>query len=138
MLVRSAAYLWASPNTLLGLLLAALALLTRGRARAVDGVLEVSGGIVAFALRRLPVGSGGAAAMTLGHVVVGLDSDRLALTRFHERVHVAQYERWGPFFLPAYGLSSLWCLCRGRRPYRDNVFEREAYAREAAHRALLH
>ncbi|MEL6428678.1 MAG: hypothetical protein AAFU73_08470 [Planctomycetota bacterium] len=133
MLRRALAYLWASPNTLLGLCLALAAVFTRGRGRMVDGVLEVHGGVVSFVLRRLPVGAGGAAAMTVGHVVVGLDLERLARTRFHERVHVAQYERWGPLFLPAYALSSLWCLCTGRRPYRDNAFEREAYAAEAAH-----
>ncbi|MEL6716562.1 MAG: hypothetical protein AAFP86_22480 [Planctomycetota bacterium] len=132
MLRQALAYLWASPNTLLGLGLCDAALLTRGRGEVVDGVLEVHGGLVSFALRRLPVGAGGAAAMTIGHVVVGLDRERLARTRFHERVHVAQYERWGPLFLPAYALSSLWCLCTGRRPYRDNAFEREAYAAEAA------
>lgn len=129
---RFLGYVWASPNTALGLLAALLMLATRGRAQVVDGVLEVHGGIVAWMLRRLPIGSGGAAAMTLGHVVVGLDADRLALTREHERVHVAQYERWGPFFLPAYGLSSLVCLARGEKPYRDNAFEREAYAVDEA------
>lgn len=131
------AYVWASPNTLLGLLLVLVMLLTRGRARAVDGVLEAHGGLVAWFLRRLPIGPGGAAAMTLGHVVVGLDEDRLARTRPHERVHVAQYGRWGPFFLPAYALSSFLCLCRGTPPYRGNRFEREAYAADAARRARI-
>lgn len=127
--------LWASPNTLLGLVLVAAGLVTRGRARVVDGVLEAHGGLVTWLLRRLPVGGGGAAAMTLGHVVVGLDEDRLAMTRAHERVHVAQYERWGPLFLPAYALSSALCACTGRHPYRDNRFEREAYEADAARRA---
>ena len=38
-----------------------------------------------------------------------------------------QYERWGPFFIPAYLLSSLVQLLRRRDPYLDNRFEREAY-----------
>ncbi|MDO8964417.1 MAG: hypothetical protein Q7W30_08015 [Coriobacteriia bacterium] len=46
----------------------------------------------------------------------------------HEHVHVRQYERWGPFFLPAYAISSLVQLARGGDPYRDNRFERQAYA----------
>jgi hypothetical protein len=46
-------------------------------------------------------------------------------------VHVRQYERWGPLFVPAYLLSSLVELLRGRRPYRDNWFEREAYGKTA-------
>jgi hypothetical protein len=51
--------------------------------------------------------------------------------RAHEQVHVRQYERWGPLFVPAYLLSSLVELLRGRRPYRDNWFEREAYGKTA-------
>jgi hypothetical protein len=41
---------------------------------------------------------------------------------------VRQYERWGAFFIPAYLLSSLVQLARGRDPYRENHFERQAYA----------
>ena len=48
-----------------------------------------------------------------------------------------QYERWGPFFLPAYLLSSLLQLLRGRHPYRENHFERQAYAAVAEHRRLV-
>jgi hypothetical protein len=76
----------------------------------------------------MPTGHGGVAALTLGHVVLGMSRAALAHTRAHERVHVAQVERWGPFFLPAYALASLWALLRGRNPYRDNPFEREAFA----------
>ena len=42
-------------------------------------------------------------------------------------VHVRQCERWGPLFLPAYGVASLVAWARGKRPYLDNRFEREAY-----------
>ncbi len=65
--------------------------------------------------------------MTLGHVVLGLNPSTLEATRAHERVHVRQCERWGPFFLPAYGLASLLAAVRGGDAYRDNRFEREAY-----------
>ena len=37
----------------------------------------------------------------------------------------------GPFFLPACVASSAWCLCRRVDPYRQSVFEREAYRTEA-------
>ena len=93
----------------------------------VDGVLEVHGGFVEFFLRHCTVLPGGASAMTLGHVVLGRDEMALELTRPHERVHVRQCERWGIFFLPAYGIASLIALARGGSMYRDNVFEREAY-----------
>ena len=65
--------------------------------------------------------------MTLGHVVLGRDREALEWSRAHERVHVRQCERWGPFFLPAYGVASLIAMSRGERAYRDNAFEREAY-----------
>jgi hypothetical protein len=79
-------------------------------------------------LRRFTLLPGGASAMTLGHVVLARDPCLADLTRAHERIHVRQAERWGPLFLPAYGVASLIALLRGRRPYRDNRFEREAYA----------
>ena len=37
-------------------------------------------------------------------------------------------------FLPAYALSSLVQLLRGRNPYRENHFERQAYAATARRR----
>ena len=125
------AYLWAGPTTAVGLAFVLPTLLTRGRARRVDGVLELHGGVCTWTLQRL-VGlylPGGAAAMTLGHVVLGVDAAALASTRPHERVHVRQCERWGPLFLPAYGLSSLVARLRGQDAYRDNRFEREAYGK---------
>ena len=127
---RPLAYLWASPTTAVGLLFLPLALVTGGRAQIVQGVLEISGGLVSFFLRRLTLLPGGASAMTLGHVVLARDQLLLDLTRSHERVHVRQCERWGPFFLPAYAVGSLIALARTGRPYQDNPFEREAYGVE--------
>ena len=118
------AYAWASPTTLLGLLLGLLAL-PGGRWRRVEGVLEASGGWLARLLRLVPIG-GGAAAMALGHVVLGQDEPALAATRAHERVHVRQAERWGPFFVPAYLLLAGWLLLRRRHPYLEHPFEVEA------------
>jgi hypothetical protein len=129
-LVRALTYLWALPTTLLGLWLLPLALLTGGGANVVDGVLEIHGGIVSLLLRRCTLLKGGASAMTLGHVVLGRDRFCLDASRAHERIHVRQAERWGPFFIPAYLLGSLVALFRGQRPYRDNPFEREAYEQD--------
>ena len=120
-------YLWASPTTLIGLLFLLPALLTGGRARVVQGVLELHGGFVTWFLRRCTLLRGGASAMTLGHVVLGRDEQLLDATRNHERVHVRQCERWGPLFLPAYLIACIVAMLRGKRAYMDNVFEREAY-----------
>ena len=122
-------YVWASPATALGLAAAVAGRLTGGQFDVVNGVLEAHGGVIEFFLDRI-VGlwlPGGAAAMTLGHVVIGRDQAALDGTRAHERVHVRQYERWGPLFLPAYAVSSAVAFVRRRDPYRDNRFEREAY-----------
>ncbi len=120
-------YLWAAPATFLGLILVLAGWLSGSTVRVVRGVVEVHGGIVTTFLRRgLPLlGSG--AAMTLGHVILGRDEECLDISREHEHVHVRQYERWGPFFLPAYLLASLYLWLRGRDPYRDNPFEKAAY-----------
>ena len=122
-------YVWAAPATVLGLLLALLAL-RGGRVAVRDGVLEAHGPLVRWALTHLTIIRGGVAAITFGHVVLGRDSDALEWSRTHERVHVAQYERWGPFFLPAYVAASLWAFLRGGDFYLDNVFERAARAKE--------
>ena len=119
--------LWTLPTTAVGLAALCLALAGGGGARRVEGVLEVHGGLVTRLLRRL-----GVVAMTLGHVVIAVDARALDRTRGHERVHVRQCERWGPLFFPAYGAASLLAWLRGGRVYRDNAFEREAYATASA------
>lgn len=129
---RILAYLWALPTTLVGLLLALPARLGGGRWRRVDGVLEVHGPWLAWTLRRCVPLAGGAAAITLGHVVLGCDERCLERTRAHERVHVAQCERWGPLFLPAYAVASLVGWWRHGDAYRANAFERSARAAERA------
>src|SRR4029453_8789681 len=67
-------------------------------------------------------------AMTVGHVILGVNRAELESCRVHEHVHVRQYELWGIFFLPAYALSGAWQRACGRDAYRDNFFERQAYA----------
>lgn len=120
-------YLWASSGTLLGLFLVGPALLTGGRASARNGILEAHGGIVSWLLRYCTPVAGGVLALTLGHVVFGRTEADLTESRSHEMVHVRQYERWGPFFLPAYLMASLYMLLTGHDFYRDNPFEREAF-----------
>jgi hypothetical protein len=120
-------YLWAGPTTFIGLVVA-FALLRRGHASLIDGVIEAHSPLLDRALARLTPLAGGAAALTLGHVVIGRDAQALETTRAHERVHVRQYELWGPLFVPAYFVAGLWALAQGRHPYHDNRFEREARA----------
>jgi len=123
---KLAAYLRSSPTTVLGLFFLHPTLLTGGRARVVDGVLEIHGGVTSFFLEHCTLLPGGASAMTLGHVVLGRDQSSLDRTRSHERIHVSQCETWGPLFLPAYGIASLLAFLRGKDPYLDNRFEIEA------------
>ena len=120
-------YLWAFPATLLGLIFIPLALLSGGRVSLVAGAIEIQGGIVRFFLRRGLLWFGPAAAMTLGHVILGRDQDCLDKSRSHEHVHVRQYERWGPLMLPLYLIAGAVLFFRGMDPYLDNPFEREAF-----------
>jgi hypothetical protein len=126
-LIATVRYAWASPATLLGLLGVALTLLTRGRCSVVQGVFEARGGFATWFLRKVVPLEKGASAMTIGHVVLGRDQQALDRTRLHERVHVRQYERWGPFFIPAYFIESGIARWRGLDAYYGNRFEVEAY-----------
>jgi hypothetical protein len=90
------------------------------------GVLEAEDRLLAWDLRHLKLLEGGASAITFGDVVLGTGRAALDSTRAHERVHVRQYERWGPLFIPLYLAASLWAAVRGRHPYYDNPFERAA------------
>jgi hypothetical protein len=117
---RIAAYAWASPNTLLGLVAGLAVLPCGGTVRVVRGVAEFAAGIPL----RMRFD-----AITFGHVIIGVSEAKLAAARDHEHVHVRQYEAWGPFFLLAYAASSAWQLMRGRSMYYDNYFERQAWRR---------
>jgi hypothetical protein len=116
-------YLWAGPNSLVGLV---GALTTRARPVRWRGVLlfeDASGGLGRFLRWR------GFTAITLGHVIVAnrpLSDGLLA----HELEHVAQHERWGPLYYPAYLLGSI-------RGYRRNPFERAASRAAAAIQDIL-
>ena len=119
-------HLWAAPNTALGLALGGLGCLAGGHVRWIDGTWEIHGRLLGWCLRHATPLPGGASAITFGHVVLGQDAATLAACRAHERVHVRQYERWGPFFLPVYLGASVLAWLRGGAAYRDNRFERQA------------
>jgi hypothetical protein len=122
-LVKLILMIWTSPNSLIGLTIGFVGLLTGGRVQVKEGCLEFYGGIVEKGLERLNV-----CGMTIGHTILGQTSNGLRIVRTHEQVHVRQYERWGPFFLPAYFLSSAWLwFQKDKDPYRDNPFEVEAF-----------
>jgi hypothetical protein len=129
-------YLWALPTTCVGLLIAPAAMSPHGRISVVDGVLEMHSPLIAALLRYVVPIAGGAAAMTLGHVVIGRDESCLARTRCHERVHVRQCEAWGPAFIPAYLAAGLWGLISGKGMYQGNYFERQACRHELQARGV--
>ena len=117
--------LWAAPCSAIGLVLAAVPLAFGGSASYADGAVEVTyrdrlQGCGRFA-RRLPFRG-----IVFGHVILAVTREELQVIGAHERVHVAQYERWGPLFFLAYGASGLWQLLHGRKPYWDNAFEVQA------------
>ncbi len=122
---RTARLLWAAPCSAIGLVLAVVPLALGGSAAWHRGALEVT-------YRHDQAGCGKLAdalpfrGIVFGHVILAVTAQELAWIGPHERVHVDQYERWGPLFLPAYGLSSLWQWLHGRSPYWYNHFEVQA------------
>ena len=126
--VKALLVVWACPYSLLGLAIGVTGMLFGGSGRFRDGALEFYGGITAWCVRRLPTGET-TAGITLGHVILGQNGADLEEVGAHERVHICQFERWGPLMGPAYLLASAWMWSLGRRAYRDNPFEVEAYDR---------
>jgi hypothetical protein len=123
--LRVAKLIWALPCSLIGLTLAAVPLLAGGRAVWCAGALEVTYrhrfAECGWLTRALPFRG-----IVFGHVILAVTREELERIGPHERIHVQQYERWGPFFLFAYAASSLWQLLRGRSPYWHNHFEVQA------------
>lgn len=117
---------------MLGLAIGGLGLITGGHVERHRGCMEFHGGFVNVFLTRI---AGGVAAMTLGHSILGISTSALRTVRDHEQVHVRQYERWGPMFIPAYLASSIIAWAQGKRAYLDNAFEIEAYRLSDPHRS---
>lgn len=126
-LVETIRFAWALPTSACGYLLGFLGVLTGGKVERRGPVLEFHGGFVKWFMNRFP--NKNILAMTLGYVIVGKEAEGLEAARDHEMVHVRQNGLWGPLFLPAYGAASVVALCRGKNPYRDNMFEVEAYSK---------
>jgi hypothetical protein len=122
---RVGRYLWVGPWTVIGAVGGLVAVATGASIKRCDGVLEISGGILARLLPALGPRPG-IAAITIGHAVWATGAGELDRTRAHERVHVAQYERWGPFFPAVYLAASAAAWLRGGDSYLDNRFESEA------------
>ena len=120
--------LWAAPYSLLGLVIALPACALGAKLRRHDHTLECTGGHLGRWMQNQP-NRHRIVAITLGHVVLAVNTGAMQHLRAHERVHVRQYELWGPFFGLAYLLESLWQSLQGRDTYRANRFEREAYAK---------
>jgi hypothetical protein len=76
-LLTLAAYAWASPNTLLGLLAGLAVLALGGRVRVVRGVAEFSGGLLASWV----AGAVRFNAITFGHVILGVSEAALTAAR---------------------------------------------------------
>jgi hypothetical protein len=110
---------------MVGLVLAALPLCLGGSARWSACALEVT-------YRPNQAGCGKLAnwlpfrAIAFGHVIIAVTQQELAVLGPHERVHVEQYESWGPLFFLAYPAASVWQLLNGRDPYWHNYFEVQA------------
>jgi hypothetical protein len=124
------AILWASPWTAFGLVVGLVGLVVGGRVQRTGRVIEFYGDGAALFLKTFPLVSG-ASAVTFGHTVLARDRPALEASRRHELVHVGQYERWGPLFVPAYLGCWLFLWVRRKSPYYDNPFEREAFEKAA-------
>ena len=124
--MKALLYIWVSPNSLLGVLVGCLGLVSGGKCQLKRGCLEFYGGLVTWMLERIPNGTG-VLAMTLGHTIIGQTAQALHIARDHEQVHVRQFERWGPIFIPVYVTCSGNLWLQKKDYYRDNPFEVEAY-----------
>jgi hypothetical protein len=110
-----------------GVLVVPFVLASGGTVSFYAGIIEAEGGILAPILSlmfsRFPID-----AITVGHVILACSRESLIRCRAHERVHVKQYERWGVIFPLLYLASSAMAIIRGKDPYRNNIFEQEAFS----------
>lgn len=115
--VRALKYLWASPLIIIGLLAACLWATTGQRVRWSRGAVVIvdQGPCGARMAKR------GWFGFTLG-ITIFLWMHDDPVTEYHERVHVRQVLRWGILF------PWLYLLSLAIHGYRNNIFERVAYA----------
>ena len=118
-------YLWPLPNTLFGLFVGFSPFLGRRNWTVRRGTVGIYGPGMERLLRLAPI-PGGAIAITFGHVILASNETNFEDSFEHEWIHVKQYLWWGPFFIPAYLLNSLWHWAIGEGMYVDNDFERQA------------
>ena len=123
--LKSLLYLWPLPNTLIGLSVGSLPFLGKRVFTVRRGTIVIYGPAMKRLLARAPI-PGGAIAITLGHVILAESGASFESSFEHEWIHVKQYQWWGPFFIPAYLLNSLWHWFCGEEIYVDNDFERQA------------
>lgn len=130
--IKVAKLIWVSPCTAVGLALAVVPLVAGGKAKWSSGALEVTyrHSLASCGNRALKLPFRG---IVFGHVILAVTSEELGTIGSHERVHVEQYERWGPLFFFAYGASSLWQLVNRHSPYWHNHFEVQARERSNEH-----
>lgn len=117
-------FIWASPLTAFGLLLALPVMLFRGHGQLVRGhtfAILARGPFADAMLSRHPFGAMNA--MALGHVVIAAHDGLSSRVLIHELAHVRQAARWGIVFPLAYLASSAWAAFRGRNAYWHNRFE---------------
>ena len=124
LLLRALAYVWAFPNTVLGLVFGLLSFQSP----------RVSDGVIVFDRRRrgfvLLLAVFRSAAVTYGHVVLANRPVEGSLL-VHELHHVRQYERLGPLYLPLYVV--IWCFTGYRRhPFEESARLAERVAAERA------
>ena len=122
--------LWTLPNTILGCVFGVVGLAFGGKVQIKRGAIEFYSGGTKWIMQHLLPNGQFVLAITLGHSILGQTEAALDISRDHEHVHVRQYERWGPLFIPAYFIASFIAWMQGKDPYRGNSFEVEAYGQE--------
>ena len=112
--IRALAVMRAGRYPLPGVLIGVVGLCTRGCVYR-PWLLEFSDKDLACFLRQLPNGDS-VMAITLGYVALGKSKESLELARDQQLVQLPLYERWGPFFGPAYLGWSFILWLRGDDP----------------------
>lgn len=130
-------YVWALPNTLVGLCIAFLfcstAYKSLDRERMIHIVVldKICSLAQFFEWRGIKGMAIGSVMFFYSNQLVWADNHTVPDDLFrHEYEHVRQAERLGPFMYPVYFTLSLLCLIMGKDGYKDNPFE--LWAREAA------